>query len=196
MSHAFTLVSPVSAELDVKKSRFLARLAPAADRAEAQAFIAAQRALHPAANHVCWALLAGADSGAGDDGEPSGTAGKPILNVLMHKRLGNVVAVVVRYFGGIKLGAGGLVRAYGGAVSLALAGAELAEVVAVSRFVVATDFALENRLRHACAQLNVTIVSVDYGDRLCLTLSCPLLQRDLVLQVLSERLQGRMDVPA
>lgn len=196
MSQSFTLAGPASAELEIKKSRFLARLAPAADRAQAMAFIAGQRALHPDASHVCWALLAGPDSGAGDDGEPSGTAGKPILNVLQHKRLGDVVAVVVRYFGGVKLGAGGLVRAYGGAVSQALDAAELSAVVATARFAIAADFALENRLRHGCARLGASILAADYGERLVLTLSCPLAIRETVLADLSERVQGRLDVLA
>jgi putative IMPACT (imprinted ancient) family translation regulator len=78
--------------------------------------------LHPEATHICWALMAGGESAAVDDGEPGGTAGRPMMEVLRHQGLEGVLATVVRYFGGIKLGAGGLVRAYNGAVAQALIG--------------------------------------------------------------------------
>ena len=115
-----TIASFATSELNVKKSRFLGFVQPVADRAEAQAVVARLRAEHPAAAHVCWALLAGGQSAAVDDGEPGGTAGRPMLDVLRHQDLEGVLAAVVRYYGGIKLGAGGLVRAYTDAVAQAL----------------------------------------------------------------------------
>ena len=119
-----TLASPVHHELIVKKSHFIACVQPTADRAAAQKVVAGLRARHPDAAHVCWALLAGGQSAAVDDGEPSGTAGRPMLDVLRHQDLEGVLATVVRYFGGVKLGAGGLVRAYTDAVAQALLQAE------------------------------------------------------------------------
>ncbi|WP_415949601.1 YigZ family protein [Streptomyces sp. KLOTTS4A1] len=110
-------------ETEVNRSRFLCALAPAATEQEAQDFIARIRKEHPAAAHNCWAYVIGADGGvqkASDDGEPGGTAGLPMLQMLTRRDMRYVVAVVTRYFGGVKLGAGGLIRAYGGAVGEAL----------------------------------------------------------------------------
>src|SRR5690606_5451995 len=111
---------PVHHTLEIRKSRFIACVEPIADRASAQLRVAELRADHPDSTHVCWALLAGGHSAAVDDGEPSGTAGRPMLEVLRHQQLDGVPATVVRYSGGIKRGAGGLVRAYTDAIAQAL----------------------------------------------------------------------------
>ena len=118
-----TIAHPVDHELVIKKSRFLAHLAPAASVAEADAVIARRRKELWDARHHCVAMVLGihADQArSSDDGEPGGTAGVPMLEVLRHRDVTDVVAVVTRYFGGVKLGAGGLVRAYSGAVAGAL----------------------------------------------------------------------------
>jgi uncharacterized YigZ family protein len=110
-------------ETEVSRSRFRCALAPAATEARAQDFLAAVRAAHPGASHHCWAYVIGADGAvqkAGDDGEPGGTAGVPMLQMLTRREVRCTVAVVSRWFGGTKLGAGGLIRAYGGAVGAAL----------------------------------------------------------------------------
>ena len=104
-------------EQTIKNSQFICFIAPAASAAVAHEFIAQIKLKYPDARHVCWAFIAGKPKqttvvSCSDDGEPAGTAGKPMLNVLLHSEIGEVVAVVVRYFGGIKLGAGGLTRAY------------------------------------------------------------------------------------
>ena len=117
---AHTLAAAVHSELLIKKSRFLGCVQPVADRAAAQAIVAQLRAAHPGAAHVCWALLAGGQSAAVDDGEPSGTAGRPMLEVLRHQDFDGVLASVVRYYGGIQLGAGGLLRAYTDSIAQAL----------------------------------------------------------------------------
>ena len=124
-----TLAAPVHSELIIKKSRFIGCVQPMSDRAGAQKVVAALWAQHPGARHVCWALLAGGQSAAVDDGEPSGTAGRPMLDVLRHQDLEGVLATVLRYFGGVKLGAGGLVRAYTDAVAQALLQAEKVPIV-------------------------------------------------------------------
>ncbi|MFB6548608.1 YigZ family protein [Streptomyces sp. NPDC056405] len=110
-------------ETEINRSRFLCALAPAATEQEAQAFVAAVRKEHADASHNCWAYVIGADAvvqKASDDGEPGGTAGVPMLQMLLRRDMRYVVAVVTRYYGGVKLGAGGLIRAYGGAVGEAL----------------------------------------------------------------------------
>lgn len=112
-------------EAIVKKSRFITYLAHTYGQDQARQQVNAIKSLHPAARHHCWAFVAGAphDSkewGCSDDGEPSGTAGKPMLAQLMGSRVGEITAVVVRYYGGIMLGTGGLVKAYGGGVQQGL----------------------------------------------------------------------------
>ncbi len=153
----FTLAEAVEAELEIKKSRFIAHVAPVASRQAAMALLSRLRDRYPDAGHHCWAMLAGNEAAANDDGEPSGTAGRPMLNVLQHKALQDVCAVVVRYFGGVKLGAGGLTRAYGQAVSLALQQASLMPVVAMARLSLLVEPALEHRVRHWCAQAGVAV---------------------------------------
>lgn len=112
-------------EIEIKHSRFITYIAHTPTSEDAQHFIAKIQQLHPKANHNCWAYIAGSRDNlrcwnCSDDGEPKGTAGKPMLNVLEHSELCEITVVVTRYFGGIKLGAGGLVRAYSQAVSQAL----------------------------------------------------------------------------
>lgn len=118
-----TITSNHTTEEEIKKSRFICHLKRVTSEEEARDFIAAIKKEHYRANHSCSAMIIGENSEikrSSDDGEPSGTAGVPMLNVLEKKELTNVVAVVTRYFGGIKLGAGGLIRAYTGSVAQAL----------------------------------------------------------------------------
>lgn len=157
-----TLKAPVHAELEVKKSRFLAWVEPLADKAAVQARLADLRSQYSDARHICFAFYVAGDSGMSDDGEPSGTAGKPIFNVISHKHLVNVLAVVVRYFGGVKLGAGGLVRAYGGAVSLALEQAEWVPVETMHPWVFACPFALESELRRLLERFQLAPAGIEY----------------------------------
>ncbi|ATC92869.1 YigZ family protein [Pseudoalteromonas tunicata] len=110
---------------EIKKSTFIVHIAHTPDLSSAKQFIKLIQNKYADANHNCWAHIAGAPNGShvlgfSDDGEPNGTAGKPMLNVLVGSGLGEITAVVTRYFGGIKLGTGGLVRAYGGSLNNAL----------------------------------------------------------------------------
>lgn len=121
--HPDTIAAPVTRELVVKKSRFIAHLVPVRSVAEAEEVIASVRRQYWDARHNCTAMVTGVNGDqarSSDDGEPSGTAGIPMLEVLRRRGLTDVVAVVTRYFGGVKLGAGGLIRAYSTAVSEAL----------------------------------------------------------------------------
>ena len=159
---------PVDREIEINKSRFIAWLRPVASREAGQAVLDEARALYPDATHHCYAWLIGApNSGHGamnDDGEPSGTAGKPIFNVIQHKGVGDVMVVVIRYFGGVKLGAGGLVRAYAGAAEAVLSAMEVVEQVPESAFTLTLGFADEQPLRHWCDHNDARLDSVDYGQ--------------------------------
>ena len=160
-----TLACAVAAEIIIKKSRFIGHIIPVPHRAAAQALIAQFRQQHPEARHLCWALLAGGESGMSDDGEPSGTAGRPIMQVLQHKHLDGVLAVVIRYFGGIKLGAGGLTRAYTEAIATAMLQAEFITPIQWHHIQLAVPFAEENRVRHYLAQHGGEISQLQYSTR-------------------------------
>ena len=160
----WTLDQPVSHELIVKKSRLLACVQPVEGRAQALEVVAALRAAHPDAAHVCWALLAGGDSAAVDDGEPGGTAGRPMLHVLRQQALDGVLATVVRYFGGVKLGAGGLVRAYTDAVAQALLQARKVPVTRWAPLTCTLPYALEGAVRRALDAAAVRALAVQHTD--------------------------------
>ena len=168
-----TLAAPVHSELIIKKSRFIGCVQPMADRASAQKVVAELWAQHPGARHVCWALLAGGQSAAVDDGEPSGTAGRPMLDVLRHQDLEGVLATVVRYFGGVKLGAGGLVRAYTDAVAQALLQAEKVPIVRLATLRCAVPYALEGLLRRELDAAGASLLSVTHGEAVELCFSLP-----------------------
>jgi len=128
-----------SHEIEIKHSRFITHIAHTPDLTTARAFLDEIRQLHPKANHNCWAHIAGSRDflqgwNSSDDGEPKGTAGKPMLNVLEHSSLCEITVVVTRYFGGIKLGAGGLVRAYSQAVQEALKPLPISEKIPLFPF--------------------------------------------------------------
>ncbi len=158
-----TLAAPVHSELLIKKSRFIGCVQPMSDRAAAQAVVAELRARHPGAAHVCWALLAGGQSAAVDDGEPGGTAGRPMLDVLRHQDLEGVLATVVRHFGGVKLGAGGLVRAYTDAVAQALLGADKVPIRRLKLLRCVLPYALEGLLRREIDAAGATLLQVSHG---------------------------------
>jgi uncharacterized YigZ family protein len=163
-----TIISLATSDLIVKKSRFLGFVAPVADRAEAQAFVARLRTEHADAAHVCWALLAGGQSAAVDDGEPGGTAGRPMLDVLRHQDLEGVLAAVVRYYGGIKLGAGGLVRAYTDAVAQALLTVEKVAIVRYTELHCTLPYSLEGVLRRELAGAGANLLEVGHAQRVTL----------------------------
>ncbi|MDR1427036.1 MAG: YigZ family protein [Bifidobacteriaceae bacterium] len=153
----------------MSKSRFLALVAPCATAAEAAAVVAERRKQHYGARHHCTALVVGPQGAvqrSSDDGEPSGTAGVPMLEVLRRRRVTDVVAVVTRYFGGVLLGAGGLIRAYSGAVGAALDEAVLERLVERAVWEAEADFGRAGRLENAVrawAAGRDAQVNVDYG---------------------------------
>jgi uncharacterized YigZ family protein len=187
----YTLTAAVSAEIDIRKSRFIALAIPVADRAAAMLELDTLRAQHPGATHVCWALLAGGESGMSDDGEPSGTAGRPILEVLRHHEVDGVLGAVVRYYGGIKLGAGGLVRAYTDAIATAMQLAERIERVALGLLQVEVDYADEARVRRWVEQDGHALDDPGYGMTVRLSIRMPLAVRDQAADAIRDLTHGR-----
>ena len=187
-----TIATAVHSELLIRKSRFIGCVQPMTDRAEAQKIVAELRAHHPGAAHVCWALLAGGQSAAVDDGEPSGTAGRPMLEVLRRQGLEGVLATVVRYFGGVKLGAGGLVRAYTDCVAQALLTAEKTEIVKTKTLYCNTTRAVEGLVRRAIAKAGATILNVEHGTYVEIDFSLPETVADRLIAELNEDGRGQI----
>lgn len=165
-------------ETEIKKSRFIARVAPVANRDEVKSWLEQAHQDHPDARHICWAYQIGrpgsaAEAAMNDDGEPSGTAGKPILSVIQHKDMGDVLVMVVRYFGGIKLGAGGLVRAYAGAAESVLSAVDRVVQRSMDTAFVAMGFADEQPLRHWCETNGARVESIEYGSTVTARVSVP-----------------------
>ena len=188
----FSLATPAHHELVIKKSRFIACVEPMPGREEAQARVAQLKAKHPDAAHVCWALLAGGQSAANDDGEPSGTAGRPMLEVLRHQDLEGVMASVVRYFGGVKLGAGGLVRAYTDAVAQALLTAEKVQRIALTPMACSVPYALEGLVRRELEQAKAQLQEVTHGSVVSLRFALPETQAAALVERLSESGRGQL----
>lgn len=168
-----TLATACHSELLIQKSRFIGCVEPVPDRAAAQARVAELWAQHPTATHVCWALLAGGQSAAVDDGEPSGTAGRPMLEVLRRQQLEGVLATVVRYFGGVKLGAGGLVRAYTDTVAQALLKAEKVPLQRLQRLRCSVPYALEGMLRREIEAAGFSLGEATHGSLVELSFTGP-----------------------
>jgi len=187
-----TIATPAHSELLIKKSRFLGFVHPVADRPAAQAIVAGLRAAHPDAAHVCWALLAGGQSAAVDDGEPGGTAGRPMLEVLRHQDLEGVLAAVVRYYGGVKLGAGGLVRAYTDAVAQALLTVEKVAIVRQQALACSAPYALEGLLRRELAAAGAHLQQVAHGDAVTLSFTLPACAAAALAARLNEACGGRL----
>ncbi|WP_312130226.1 IMPACT family protein [Diaphorobacter nitroreducens] len=188
----YTLSAPVHSELIIKKSRFIGCVQPMADRASAQAVVDALWREHPGAAHVCWALLAGGQSAAVDDGEPSGTAGRPMLDVLRHQDLEGVLATVVRYFGGVKLGAGGLVRAYTDTVAQALLQADKVPLQRMRTLECSVPYALEGLLRRMIDGAGAQLLQVQHGTLVTLQLRLPEAEAEAFVHHVNEAGQGRV----
>ena len=177
-----TLQHAVTARLEIKKSEFIAYAYPVTTREQAMFHVEQLRIKYPDARHWCWAYIIGdpdntTSAGFDDDGEPSGTAGRPILNVLQHKSIGNIIIIVVRYFGGIKLGAGGLTRAYAGSAQAAVDQMTLQPYVPMAQVKILADFANESQCRYVVDSLNGTIDEVAYNKEVLLTVT--LAERDI-----------------
>ena len=155
-----------TAEIEVKRSRFLCRVARVESEEDAHAVIAEERRAYGTAGHHCSAFILGPDAGtlrSNDDGEPSGTAGPPILDALQGAQLSDVVAVVTRWFGGTLLGTGGLVQAYGDATRAALAVAGSRRRELRQRLETTVDFAIAGRLEDQLRRLGTVEVDYDTG---------------------------------
>ncbi|OYR13490.1 IMPACT family protein [Brucella thiophenivorans] len=190
----FTISRIETVTQEIKKSRFLGIAAPVANEQAAKDFLSAHSDL--AANHNCWAWRIGQNYRFSDDGEPSGTAGKPILQAIDGQQLDNIVVVVTRWFGGILLGSGGLMRAYGGTAAMCLRQAEKTEVIPVIGFSFACDFSdhalIKARLtavEHvAIANENFTATGVEMAGAM------PIAAQDELARLVSDITRGKTTI--
>ncbi len=187
---------PHRTEETIKRSRFISSVAHAPTEEEAKAFISGIRAEFPDATHNCWAYVAGppgdtARVGMSDDGEPHGTAGKPMLTVLLHSGVGEVAAVVTRYYGGTKLGKGGLVRAYSGAVRATLEGLSTREKVDLITLEVTLDYPRIDAVRQAIESLGSRIVGERYEADVSLEVELPREKEDRLVRAIMDLTGGQ-----
>jgi len=189
-----------SAEVEAKRSRFLCTLERVESEAEARAVVERLRKQHWDARHHCSAFVLGPDAAierSSDDGEPSGTAGAPMLEVLRGRGVSDVVAVVTRWFGGTLLGAGGLVRAYGDAVRAALDEVGLLERRLLRVFTIAVPHADAGRLESDLRSRGITVLGTTYDELARLRLAVPAADVDRLSVLLAELTGGSIRaVPA
>mgnify|MGYP001823730215 CR=1 FL=1 len=183
-------------EEEINRSRFITTVAHTPTVEEARAFTQAVRAEFADASHNCWAYVAGppgstAQIGMSDDGEPHGTAGKPMLTVLLHSGVGEICAVVTRYFGGTLLGKGGLVKAYSGGVQLALESMPRSERVSSADVTLVIDYSAITPLQRLLPDYEVAVNGEEYGVDVTYLLTLPLEQLDDFLAAVTELTNGQ-----
>lgn len=162
-----TVAKEASAEQTIEKSRFITYVRPVSTREEADAFIAEIKKKHKDATHNVPAMVIGEGfqiQWASDDGEPQGTSGAPIVQMLVQEGITNVAVVVTRYFGGIKLGTGGLVRAYTSSAKLGLEAAGIREVKEIKVVTYRLDYCIFNKVQNFTFEQDVSIENIEYTD--------------------------------
>lgn len=155
----------VSNTIVIQKSKFITYLHKTVDEEDAKEFLRIVKKEHSDATHHCTAMIVGNISRSSDDGEPSGTAGHPMLDVLMHNNMQDILAVVVRYFGGIKLGTGGLVRAYSSSVQEALQKAMIVEEAIFQKYAISFSYDLIGKLDNYFRKENIEVINKEYGEK-------------------------------
>ena len=160
-----TIAKAVQSEINVKKSQFICHLFPTRTKKESKEIILKVNEQYSDATHNCTAYIVTDGEGFDDDGEPGGTAGKPMINVLRKNDLHNVTAVVTRYFGGIKLGAGGLVRAYSKSVLEAINEAEILEVELYDVYTLVFEYSDIKLVDGEVRNNNLEVTNKDYSDK-------------------------------
>lgn len=192
-----TIIKSGTSEVIDRKSRFLGVAVSVAAEEEAQSFLDMIRKKHYDARHNCWAYVLGGDAAnvrASDDGEPSGTAGRPILEAIRHAGLTDTLVVVTRYFGGTLLGTGGLVRAYTQAAEEALSDAETAQMVLSDRVMITTDYSDSGKLQYLFSQNDVRIEDSEYAEKVRFTLICAADQTTRLIKQITEATAGRAKI--
>jgi len=187
------------AEQTIDRSRFICTVERVSSAADAQDFLREMNAEFADATHNCWAYLIGAPGstdriGMSDAGEPHGTAGRPMLTVLQHSGVGDIAAIVTRYYGGTNLGTGGLVKAYGGAVQLALATMPRVERIDYTELTVAVGYESISAVQQLLPRFGSSSLSEEYGERATFRLRVPVANVEAVRAALLDATSGRAEV--
>ena len=197
MDESLKIVKTGTSEVIIKKSRFLGTAVEVTSEEQAREVVAAIRKEHYSARHVCYAYSIGEKNPAlkfSDDGEPGGTAGKPILDVVQNSGITDILVVVVRYFGGVLLGTGGLVRAYGEAAAKAVEDADK-KVICLSRiYDVTVDYADFDKVKYLIENEDGTDMEVSYTDKVVIRLTVPDRSAELLEKQISEKTAGRCEI--
>lgn len=191
-----TLMRRAADEFTVNKSRFIGSASPAASEEEALAFLREVRAAHPGANHNCYAYVVGTNMGImrySDDGEPGGTAGLPIIEVLRARQVTNACLVVTRYFGGVLLGAGGLLRAYSQGASLAVNAAGVGVMHPTARYLLDVSYPMLGRLEHHLKSQPVAIEDKAFAESITFTLLVRCADEAAFVQSVVSATEGRVE---
>ncbi len=186
-----------SGELEEKKSRFIANTLPISSQEEALEFIEKTKKQYWDARHNCFAYVLGDHHEIqrfSDDGEPGGTAGKPMLDVLLGENIHNMAVVVTRYFGGTLLGTGGLVRAYSGAVKEGLANSVVLEQQQGRRLLLQTNYSDLGKIQYLLLNNSIPILSEDYGADVCFEVLVPLEAEKQITELLIDGTNGRISI--
>lgn len=183
-------------ETEIKRSRFIASLGRAGDKIQARLFVDCVKREFTDATHNCWAYAAGrpgdtADIGQSDDGEPRGTAGRPMLNQILCGAVGELVCVVTRYFGGVKLGVGGLMRAYQGCVATALESLPVTEKVSLIRLSIRLNYCWVNSLYHLLERFQAVCLAKDFTETSIFSIELPQDQAKTFTVALREATDGQ-----
>ncbi|WP_373482121.1 YigZ family protein [Acetobacterium sp.] len=192
-----TVLIPDETELEIKKSRFINLVFHIETEAEAETILAEIRKKHYKATHVCWAYVLNTNprrQKASDDGEPSGTAGKPILEVIDHRELKDVLVVVIRYFGGIKLGTGGLIRAYGGGASDVLNHCTVIKKQFSDKLQVVVSYASYGGLSNGLLERDVIPVNEEFGENVTLSFQIPVAETKEFLAWVEDKTNGTAQI--
>ena len=191
-----TLLREAQCEYMVQKSRFISRAVPVPTAEAALSVIESARQLNREANHHCYAYIIGANAGImrySDDGEPGGTAGLPMMEVLKARDVTDCVVVVTRYFGGVLLGAGGLVRAYSHSCALAIAEAGVCEMLPTQRWLFEVEYPLWDKVQHMLKSLPVRLLRSDYSATVNFELLCRQTDAASVTAELTRVTDGRVE---
>ncbi|WKY46833.1 YigZ family protein [Eubacteriaceae bacterium ES3] len=191
-----TILESTETEIEIKKSRFLNFVFHVENEAEVEAVLSELRKKHYKATHICWAYVLNTiplRQKATDDGEPAGTAGKPILEVINHKELKDVLVVVIRYFGGIKLGTGGLVRAYGGGASDVIKAAQVIKKQFSSQIYIEIAYPLYGGLINQLTEKKWLPVEEDFADKVTLFFQIPAAEAKEFLAWITEETNGQFE---
>ena len=184
-------------EINIQKSRFITYVNRAETEQQAQAFIEEIKSKHRSANHNCSAYLIGEYDSvqkANDDGEPSGTAGVPMLEVLKKQGLKDTVVVVTRYFGGIKLGGGGLIRAYGKATTEGILAAQVVERRLHHLMKVSVDYTWLGKVENEVRSSDYPLLRIDYADAVELSLYVPVSVEEIFVEWITEMTNGQANI--